>query len=935
MKRKGIFLILVLSSIFILNIGYSSVVNDKIHFISSDEGDAIIIESNNHCGLIDALDIYTNSANDNGTKVKNYAQNIGCPYFDFIIMSHNHMDHIGGIAQLGVMINEKTMVFYKEDLVSTNSSSEIDDVEELLNYGNNNAFVSALQPVNSKNAMTCDLTKASELNNSLCNLSTLHNTDNNNHDFISSVSYDANDTFLNSLSGYDTNVRENVYFDFGDFRINMYGLNTLSYHHEDLNSIVTLVTHKTTEKRALLTGDISVGPVDNDADDLTGKSNLISDPTGNCTQCRNLGIENQFADVIGKVDLLKSANHGNLGSNSIYAINTYKPKYYITTGNGVGQNINRTNAAAITYLKNKYNTESYYASESSGALVAEFDSDIAISNYDVQGNKDTAIVDAYNYNFSDGWINTYNRNINDNARFYIDHNHPAVSKFIVDGDANDNVQRMYRFDDNGLMVTGLYGDAIDSMYYFYDGNGQCEGHTCATGEMLYGWQDIDGYTYYFRKNSNDGSSGILGTMITGFAKIDDNIYYFRKIANEGSTGPAGSLLTNACIDIESMHYCFDANGVVTNQVTFIEIPDANMCDTSSIYAGEEQVVTKEPGEGYVWGNNIQTDSNMYIVEAILKENYVWMDGTTENKTIFCSIEQYRLTKPTISNTTFTYNGSTFTPQITNFNSDKMTMIGTTSAKDAGDYTIEISLNNINNTPWLDGSYDPVVFNWKINKADIPTPTVTDYDGIYDGVSHTFTVSPVTIGTIKYSTDNENWTIEKPTRTKVGTTNVYVKVFGDKNHNDSETVTTKIKVISDPNYSIEDFDIDYVNRYLTNIKVHTTYDDLRNKITLASGYSVQIDYIEKNGKKLLYTGGIVKIMHGSTVYKEFTIVVIGDTNGDGEINSADLLRIRQHLLRTKLLTGAYFLASDVNPDTNINSADLLRVRQHLLGTRYIN
>ena len=107
-----------------------------------------------------------------------------------------------------------------------------------------------------------------------------------------------------------------------------------------------------------------------------------------------------------------------------------------------------------------------------------------------------------------------------------------------------------------------------------------------------------------------------------------------------------------------------------------------------------------------------------------------------------------------------------------------------------------------------------------------------------------------------------------------------------------------EVMSDPNYSIEDFDIDYVNRYLTDVKVNTTYDDLKNKITLASGYSVEIDYIEKNGKKLLYTGGKVKIMNGSTVYKEFSIVVIGDTTGDGEINSADLLRIRQHLLGSK-------------------------------------
>ena len=75
---------------------------DRIHFVSSKEGDGIIIESNGHCGLVDALDpaSYNSVSNSNtcdltptdtsslgnGSTLKTYAENIGCDHFDFVII---------------------------------------------------------------------------------------------------------------------------------------------------------------------------------------------------------------------------------------------------------------------------------------------------------------------------------------------------------------------------------------------------------------------------------------------------------------------------------------------------------------------------------------------------------------------------------------------------------------------------------------------------------------------------------------------------------------------------------------------------------------------------------------------------------------------------------------------------------------------------------
>ena len=130
-------------------------------------------------------------------------------------------------------------------------------------------------------------------------------------------------------------------------------------------------------------------------------------------------------------------------------------------------------------------------------------------------------------------------------------------------------------------------------------------------------------------------------------------------------------------------------------------------------------------------------------------------------------------------------------------------------------------------------------------------------------------------------------------------------------------------------------MDEANNYISNIKINTTLESFKNNINLETGYSVEVDYKTINSKKVLYTGGKTKILVNGTLNRTFTNIVKGDTNGTGQINSGDLLRIRQHLLGTKILQGEYFIASDVNSDQVINSGDLLRIRQHLLGTRYID
>ena len=113
-----------------------------------------------------------------------------------------------------------------------------------------------------------------------------------------------------------------------------------------------------------------------------------------------------------------------------------------------------------------------------------------------------------------------------------------------------------------------------------------------------------------------------------------------------------------------------------------------------------------------------------------------------------------------------------------------------------------------------------------------------------------------------------------------------------------------------------------NMFIHGFKLGDLLTNIKNK--------VKLDYTVTASDNIMATG--VEFKYKSEL---FTAVLYGDLNGDGKINSADLLRMRQHLLGTFKLIGAYKEAGSIATGTTINSADLLRIRQHLLGQRLIN
>ncbi len=70
--------------------------------------------------------------------------------------------------------------------------------------------------------------------------------------------------------------------------------------------------------------------------------------------------------------------------------------------------------------------------------------------------------------------------------------------------------------------------------------------------------------------------------------------------------------------------------------------------------------------------------------------------------------------------------------------------------------------------------------------------------------------------------------------------------------------------------------------------------------------------------------------------EYTLIMVGDVNGDGIINSGDLLKIQKHLLSVINLNDTIYIKSaDANRDNLINSGDLLKIQKYLLKVSNIN
>ena len=190
------------------------------------------------------------------------------------------------------------------------------------------------------------------------------------------------------------------------------------------------------------------------------------------------------------------------------------------------------------------------------------------------------------------------------------------------------------------------------------------------------------------------------------------------------------------------------------------------------------------------GTTSATAAGSYSVKYTLKNttNTIWADSSTSSVIIAWTITKTRLTKPTLQADTFTYSGSNRTVTIKNFNSTYMTQEGVAQAKDAGNYSITISLIDDTVVEWEDGTTADVVLNWVINKAAM---TAT-YSAPSQKTVPTFTNKSISLLSTTYlngySSTYQNWSSDT-SAVNAGTYTAKVTPKDNYTWNDG-TVSTK-------------------------------------------------------------------------------------------------------------------------------------------------
>ena len=478
--------------------------------------DMILVESNGRFGLIDTGNRYQNTiAGEDGTVYELLAseqlfsqepgrsgkdgmiymiRTLGVDHLDFIIATHAHSDHIGGIPEIAdllvldqagnthPLIDAATLYLYKQ---YHHINSKEDDLEEREadSWHNDAFFYQAQQAMERSGAVMVDVS----LGLSAKEGETITADYTRTLEAIRAAEHMQDATYEARLT--DDPYDDRLTLSWEDLRFDLYNLFAAKDAvDENVNSIVTVVTMGS--HKVFLGGDINT----------RGK------------------IEQKLAAVIaedhGTMDVMKASHHGYNSSNSRELVDLLQPKVIVNPGyrTDAGENEPSTSYHSLKYYAGAHYGTAFYEVGAAGDMLAiDFLDDVLrIQSAAGEGaqmqlspadgcRESTVPKDGWSgwvqemnapggtiwYYFKDGSPQTGWDRIGGNMYYFA-----SDGVMLMDHWEEDDLGRYY-FDLAGRLVMNRWVE-VDSEWYYFDSAGYLVTDGWASDNTGWCWMDSDG-----------------------------------------------------------------------------------------------------------------------------------------------------------------------------------------------------------------------------------------------------------------------------------------------------------------------------------------------------------------------------------------------------------------------------------------------------------
>ena len=244
---------------------------------------------------------------------------------------------------------------------------------------------------------------------------------------------------------------------------------------------------------------------------------------------------------------------------------------------------------------------------------------------------------------------------------------------------------------------------------------------------------------------------------------------------------------------------------------------------------------------------------------------------------------------------------------------------------------------------VQASIDIEVYS-KVTGIEVNVETITLQEGEQYQILSNIEPDDANNKIVQYVSENTNVATVDDTGliTAVQTGNTNIQVFSEEDEDIHQSIEVNIieKIAEEDLRFSENI---YVNgNEISGIEEENrTVEKLLENIFVSEKYQIQI--VDKQGnllqnQALVGTGSKVQIysnIDNSTLVAEYQILIYGDVDGNGKINSVDLLKLQRHILEIEELDFLSQKAGNINKNgKKPTSVDLLLIQRHILGLKQI-